>query len=94
MYASVLLVKNENVNWEELEEGVRGYSDQFKSMKGFVCAVVYSDKEKSEYGMTTVWETKEDYEAFRNAETPERREGITTYGTRNQYNVNAYITAD
>ena len=62
MYASVLLVKNENVNWEELEEGVRGYSDQFKSMKGFVCAVIYSDKEKSEYGMTTVWETKEDYE--------------------------------
>ena len=38
-------------------------------------AIYYTDKEKDEYGSTTIWETKEDYEAFRNslpAETMER----------------------
>ena len=93
MYASVLLVKNESVNWDELNERAQAQSDRLKSMKGFVCAVVYSDREKGEYGMTTVWDTKEDYEAFRDAEAPETREAITKYGVRNQYYVNAYITA-
>jgi heme-degrading monooxygenase HmoA len=94
MYASVLLLKYENLNWDELEKRAQEQSDRLKSMKGFVCAVVYSDREKSEYGMTTVWDTEEDYEAFRDAEAPETREAITKYGVRNQYNVNAYITAN
>lgn len=94
MYASVLLIKNEDVNFDELNARVSEQSERFKGFKGFVNAVIYSDKEKSEYGMTTVWQTKEDYEAFRNAEAPETREAIDKYGVRNIYYVNGYITAD
>ena len=43
--------------------------------KGCISATYYTDKDNDEYGSTTIWETRKDYESFRNsipAETMER----------------------
>ena len=94
MYASVMLVKPENLNADDIESRSQQQSERLKSLKGFVAAVTYTDEEKGELGMTTVWETKEDYEAFRNAEAPETKSAITNQGSRNLYTVRNFVTKD
>ncbi len=50
---------------EQMEEAAERGPATLKDKKGFKSAVYFSDKSRNEYGLMTVWETKEDFEAFR-----------------------------
>ena len=94
MYASVLLLKLENANYDEMNQVALRAPEDYKGQKGFVSAVYYSDKEKGEYGLTSVWETKEDLEASWDTLPSETKERVNKYGTMNVYYVNNAFSAD
>ena len=72
--------------------------ERLKSQKGFKNAVFFSDEEKNEYGSLTVWETKEDYDAYIKSYSPEYIEKIMLLFTeiivRDTYYVNKIYTSD
>ncbi len=64
MYASLAIfiaVPGSNEQMEKIAE--RGPAS-LKGMRGFKSATYFSDKSRNEYGLMTVWETKDDYDAF------------------------------
>jgi heme-degrading monooxygenase HmoA len=79
-------------HYDEMHKiAIRG-TDIVKHVKGCLGAVYYTDKEKDEYGSTTLWETKEDYEAFRNAIPVESLEVLKSW-SREPYVLNIFSDA-
>ena len=96
MYAAVTMVKMKPGHYDDMHAIATSAPNSLRAHKGFISAVYYSDKEKDEYGATTVWETKEDYEAFWNSVASQATE---QYGpmmrepaVMNGYLVNSYFT--
>jgi len=67
MYAAVMMYKTEPGHYDQMHAAATRAPETLKSLKGFISAVYYSDKEKDDYGVTMVWETKEDFEAYWNS---------------------------
>jgi hypothetical protein len=57
-------VPGSNEQMEKLSDSGPAY---FKGMKGFKSAVFFSDKARNEYGLMTIWQTKDNYDAFMKA---------------------------
>jgi heme-degrading monooxygenase HmoA len=51
-------------NNDQMEKAAERGPATFKGKKGFKSAVFFSEKSRNEYGLMTIWETKEDYEAY------------------------------
>jgi len=94
MYATVIMMKNENLTYDEMIEMNLKATEKIKNFKGLVSAVYYADREKSEYGVTAIYETLEDLEASRNSRSPEVQDMVRKYGTENTYQVFNVITPD
>lgn len=89
MIAAVSMYKMEPGHYDEMLAIATRGPDIVKSVKGYISAVYYIDKEKEEYGSTTIWESKEDYEAFRNSIPTETMERLRTW-SREPYVLNIY----
>lgn len=89
MYAAVIMMKLEPGHYDEMHAIATNAPERMRSMKGFISAVYYSDKEKDEFGTTTVWETKEDWEAYLNAIPSEMMDRLGTISTE-PYSMNTY----
>ncbi len=72
--------------------------ERLKGQKGFISAVRYSDEESNEYGNFTLWETKEDFDAYFNSLPSEMYERAMSLFAerpgRKIYYVDNYITSD
>ena len=66
MIAAVSMYRMHPGHYDQMHDIAVIGTDLVKNFKGCLGAVYYIDKEKDEYGSTTLWETREDYEAFRN----------------------------
>ena len=94
MYATIILIKNENLKYEEFVEIVTKAKEKIKSFKGLISAYYYADREKREYGVTALYETLEDLEASRNSRSPEVGAMLGENITENTYEVFNVITPD
>jgi len=79
MIAAVSMYKMEPGHYDEMQAIAMRGPDITKTVKGCLCAIYYIDKEKEEYGSTTVWESMKDYEAFRNSLPAETMEKLTAW---------------
>ena len=93
MYAIVLLLKMPDANYDDMDALAKNAPKNYEGRKGFISAAYYSDKEKGEYGMTSVWETLEGLEAARSDRPPENQEMVKQYGVEYTYYVNNYFTS-
>ena len=77
MYASLgiyILIPGKR---EELVQYVEANKDKAKDAKGFKKAVYFSDEARNEYGLLTVWETKEQCDEFIESNKLARQRGST-----------------
>ncbi len=64
MYASLVIYIAAPGSNEQMEKFAEQGPATLKGKKGFKSATYFSDKARNEYGMMTIWETKEDHDAF------------------------------
>ena len=96
MYAAVTMLKIKPENFEQINTAAKNAPKQYDGLKGFISAVYYSDKEKCEVGSTTLWETKEDFEAYWNprfAATTDRVNPMIESYTQDVYEVQVQFSA-
>jgi heme-degrading monooxygenase HmoA len=89
MFAAVSMYRMKPGHYEEMQAIATRGPNLVKSAKGCIGATYYTDKEKDEYGSTTIWESKEDYEAFRNSIPPETMERLRAW-SREPYVLHTY----
>ncbi len=89
MFAAVSMYRMKPGHFDEMQAiAVRG-PNLVKTAKGCLSAIYYTDKDREEYGSTTIWQTEEDYEAFRNALPTETMEKLTSW-CREPYVLHTY----
>jgi heme-degrading monooxygenase HmoA len=64
MYATLAIGIAVPGSYEQMNKIAEQNPAYFKGKKGFKSAVAFSDKSRNEYGLMTIWETKEDSEAY------------------------------
>ncbi len=64
MYASLAIFIAVPGNNEQMEKIAERGPASLKGMRGFKSATYFSDKSRNEYGLMTIWETKDDFDAF------------------------------
>ena len=98
MYANVGIFKIIPGNHEAMVKISEQAPERLGGHKGFKCAVFFSDKEKYEYGVITVWEGEEDYDNYLKSYSPEEMEKMMSLFSetivRNKYYVNEIYTSD
>ena len=92
MIAAVSMYRMYPGHYDEMHKIAEIGTEHVKQVKGCFGAVYYTDKEKDEYGSTTLWETIEDYEAFRNSIPIESLEILKSW-SREPYVLNIFSDA-
>jgi len=90
--AAVSMYRMHPGHYDEMHKIAIIGTDLVKNFKGCRGAIYYIDKEKDEYGSTTLWDTMEDYEAFRNALPGESLEILKSW-SREPYVLNIFSDA-
>jgi heme-degrading monooxygenase HmoA len=89
MIAAVSLYRMKPGHYDEMATIAINGPDIVNNVKGCISAIYYIDKEKEEYGSTTIWESLEDYEAFRKLLPVEKMQQLTEW-SREPYVLNIY----
>jgi len=64
MYASLEIFIGVPGIYDHAAETAANAPELYKGKKGFKSAVCFSDKERNEYGLLTIWDRKADHDAF------------------------------
>ncbi|HEY95983.1 MAG TPA: hypothetical protein G4O15_13715 [Dehalococcoidia bacterium] len=89
MIAAVSLYRMKPGHYDEMIAIAINGPDIINNVKGCISAIYYVDREKEEYGSTTIWESIEDYEAFRNSLPAEKMQQLTEW-SREPYVLSIY----
>lgn len=70
MYALLVILRSVPEKWQEWDKVRERGPAALKAMKGFRSGIYFSDNEEHEFGAMTIWETKEDCDAYEKSSSP------------------------
>ncbi|HEY95692.1 MAG TPA: hypothetical protein G4O15_12230 [Dehalococcoidia bacterium] len=76
MYAAITNLKLKPEHFDRVTTSAKNAPERFKVQKGFVRGIYYRNREKNDFGSITVWETKEDFEAYWDSIPAEENERV------------------
>ncbi|MBN2077286.1 MAG: antibiotic biosynthesis monooxygenase [Dehalococcoidales bacterium] len=89
MIAAVSLYRMKPGHFDEMATKAINGPELVNNVKECISAIYYVDKDKEEYGSTTIWESIQDYQAFRDALPGETMKQLTEW-SRDPYILNIY----
>ncbi|MBL6927685.1 MAG: antibiotic biosynthesis monooxygenase [Rhodospirillales bacterium] len=74
MFARLFQFTIDPAQWDAVEQLAEGSNGAMRTATGFQSATFYGDRESGECGSLSIWDTRENLEAFIAASTPRMQE--------------------
>jgi len=74
MFARLFQFTIDPAQWDAVERLADGSNEAMRTARGFQSATFYGDRETGECGSLSIWDTRENLEAFATASAPRMKE--------------------